>query len=200
MTVAWAPPPFRIAFDNARDPYTARNALGIAGTGAGLITSVTSPLAITGGNLTIDLSGYQSLAGVTDGSNAAAGVIGEYIEASTASTGVLTPSTWQTAVTIALSAGDWDVCGGVAFSVAAGTGVVQGYICTGTSLGSGAPIGSLVSFNTHDAWVQTAGLVVASGMHRFSLAAPATVYLQMISFYTGTMSITGSHVRARRVR
>jgi len=31
-------PPFRQQFDNARDPYTARNALGIAGTGAGLIT------------------------------------------------------------------------------------------------------------------------------------------------------------------
>jgi len=53
--------PFRIQFDNARDPYTARNALGIAGTGAGLITSVSSPLAVTGGNLTIDLSGYQPL-------------------------------------------------------------------------------------------------------------------------------------------
>ena len=28
-------PPYRIQFDNARDPYTARNALGITGTGAG---------------------------------------------------------------------------------------------------------------------------------------------------------------------
>jgi len=194
-------PPYRIQFDNARDPYTARNALGIAGTGAGLITSVTSPLAVTGGNLTIDLSGYQSLVGVTDGSNAAAGVIGEYIEASTAATSVLTPSTWQTAVTIALSAGDWDVSGGVVFSVAVGTGVVQGYICTGASLASGAPIGSLVSFNSHDAWVQTTGLVVASGMQRFSLAAPATVYLQMICYISaGSMSITNSHVRARRIR
>ena len=35
MTDAWAPAPFRIAFDNARDPYTARNALGITGTGGG---------------------------------------------------------------------------------------------------------------------------------------------------------------------
>jgi len=59
MTVAEAPPPFRIAFDTARDPYTARNALGIAGTGAGLITSVTAPLSVTGGTLSIDLNGYQ---------------------------------------------------------------------------------------------------------------------------------------------
>ena len=53
--------PYRIAFDNARDPYAARNALGIVGTGAGLITSVAAPLAVTGGNLTIDLTGYQPI-------------------------------------------------------------------------------------------------------------------------------------------
>src|SRR6188768_796113 len=58
---AWAPPPFRIKFDEARDPYTARNALGIMGSGGGFITSVTAPLSVTGGNLTIDLSGYQPL-------------------------------------------------------------------------------------------------------------------------------------------
>jgi len=31
----WQPAPFRIAFDAARDPYTARNALGITSTGGG---------------------------------------------------------------------------------------------------------------------------------------------------------------------
>jgi len=53
-----APAPFRIAFDNARDPYTARNALGITGSGGG-VTSATPPLSITAGVLSIDLSGYQ---------------------------------------------------------------------------------------------------------------------------------------------
>jgi len=56
----WAPPPFRIKFDEARDPYTARNALGIAGGG---ITSATPPLSITGGVISIDLSGYQPVTG-----------------------------------------------------------------------------------------------------------------------------------------
>ena len=32
-----------------------------SGTGGGFITSVTAPLSVTGGNLTIDLSGYQPL-------------------------------------------------------------------------------------------------------------------------------------------
>ena len=71
-------PPYRIQFDNARDPYTARNALGIAGTGAGLITSVTSPLSVTGGNLTIDLSGYVSNSGTP-----AAGQVAEWVTATT---------------------------------------------------------------------------------------------------------------------
>jgi len=58
---AWAPPPFRIKFDEARDPYTARNALGIMGSGGGFITSVTAPLSVTGGVLSINLSGYQPI-------------------------------------------------------------------------------------------------------------------------------------------
>src|SRR5580765_5025478 len=54
--------PFRIAFDNARDPYTARNALGITSSGgSSFITSVTAPLSVTGGNLSVDLRGYQPI-------------------------------------------------------------------------------------------------------------------------------------------
>jgi len=77
MTVAWAPPPFRIAFDNARDPYTARNALGITGSGGGApgppgppgptgpagVVSTTPPLSLVGGTLSIDLTGYQPIDG-----------------------------------------------------------------------------------------------------------------------------------------
>ena len=50
---AWAPPPFRIVFDNARDPYTARNALGITSSGGGGVTSAIPPLSITGGVISI---------------------------------------------------------------------------------------------------------------------------------------------------
>ena len=70
-------PPYRIAFDNARDPYTARNTLGIENA---FITSVSAPLSVTGGNLTIDLSGYQPISGAwtnwTPTITAAAGTLG----------------------------------------------------------------------------------------------------------------------------
>ena len=58
------PGPWRRDFDAARDPYTARNALGITSTGGGgggFITAVTPPLQVTGTTLSIDLSGYQPL-------------------------------------------------------------------------------------------------------------------------------------------
>jgi hypothetical protein len=57
--------PFRRAFDAARDPLTARNALGITGTGgggSGFITAVTPPLQVTGTTLSIDLSAYSTTA------------------------------------------------------------------------------------------------------------------------------------------
>jgi len=54
----WAPPPFRVKFDEARDPYTARNALGITGGG---VSSATPPLSITSGVISIDLTGYQPI-------------------------------------------------------------------------------------------------------------------------------------------
>jgi hypothetical protein len=58
-------PPFRRAFDAARDPLTARNALGITttgGGGGGFITAVTPPLQVTGTTLSIDLSAYLTTA------------------------------------------------------------------------------------------------------------------------------------------
>ena len=203
MSGVTSPAPWRIAFDNARDPYTARNALGAevvggGGGGGGFITSVSSPLAVTGGNLTIDLSGYQPLdgdltaiaaltgtntiyyrsgtdtwspvvvstglsfsggnltatggggnvsnsgtpaagqlgewvtattikgiaktslpflplTGVTDGSNAAAGDVGEYLETYGASVGPLGVNVWYAVMSLTLTPGDWEVSGSAYF-------------------------------------------------------------------------------------
>ena len=59
--------PWRRDFDAARDPYTARNALGITSTGgggSGFITAVTPPLQVTGTTLSIDLSAYSTTAAI----------------------------------------------------------------------------------------------------------------------------------------
>jgi len=183
-------PPYRIQFDNARDPYTARNALGIAGTGAGLITSVTSPLSVTGGNLTIDLSGYQSLAGVTDGSNAAAGVIGEYLEYS--GSGPIAASTGTAYVALTLTPGDWDVWAAAVF--VGGTASARAFISVSTNAAAFGPTGSTgmvpISGST-DAYV-------ATPLVRVSISASTVYYGVLLS--DSNVSSVASKICARRRR
>lgn len=96
----WAPPPFRIAFDNARDPYTARNALGITATagppgptgptgpagptgptGPAGVVSATPPLSLTGGVLSIapTWTTYTPTVSCTTGTLTSASATGKYI-------------------------------------------------------------------------------------------------------------------------
>jgi hypothetical protein len=77
----WAPPPFRIKFDEARDPYTARNALGITSTGGGGVTSATPPLFITGGVISIGAvpwTAYTPTLAAGSGSLTSAAATGRY--------------------------------------------------------------------------------------------------------------------------
>jgi hypothetical protein len=127
--------------------------------------------------------------GVTDGSDAAAGQIGEYLVA-TASGVALATNTQATVVSLPLTAGDWDVTGDVAFHITAGTATrfgagvdaiamdITATIPTGSGtwrLGSGAPV-------------------------RHSLSAPGTAQLVAIAtFSAGTVAADGV-IQARRVR
>jgi hypothetical protein len=127
--------------------------------------------------------------GVTDGSDAAAGQIGEYLVA-TASGVALATNVQATVVSLPLTAGDWDVTGDVAFHITGATSshygagvdaIAQEIIATiptgsGTwRLGSGAPV-------------------------RHSLSAPGTALLVAIAtFSAGTVAADGV-IQARRVR
>jgi hypothetical protein len=58
------------------------------------------------------MTGALALHGVTDGSNAAAGQVGEFLTATSASTNLGGAGTWQNNLfSMALTAGDWDVWG-----------------------------------------------------------------------------------------
>jgi hypothetical protein len=127
--------------------------------------------------------------GVTDGSDAAAGQIGEYLVA-TASGVALATNVQATVVSLPLTAGDWDVTGDVAFHITGATSshygagvdaIAQEIIATiptgsGTwRLGSGAPV-------------------------RHSLSAPGTALLVAIAtFSAGTVAADGV-IQARRIR
>ena len=138
------------------------------------------------------------IAGVTNGSNAAAGQVGEYITASRLTNLSMTNNTPVNITTLALTAGDWDVAGNVSGAWSAG----GGNLITAINLTSASIVTpGYDSFG--EIGLSVANLAAASvpaGPTRISLAAPATVYLVgQTNFVSGTCTVQGT-LRARRIR
>ena len=166
-------------------PFPLPVALG----GTGVITST--------GTGVLVLNNAPNIIGVTNGSNAAAGSVGEFISSfiSSASQVAMTSSTPTNITSISLTAGDWDVFGNVyiIFSVT-GTAAV-GWISTTSATLPDGPLFSGISVN--------AASIVAGApaipFVRLSLAGTTTVYLS--AYGAGTVTINGSGgIYARRVR
>ena len=127
--------------------------------------------------------------GVTDGSDAAAGMVGEYLTASGSGVG-LTNNVMTTVATLTLTAGDWDVYGVVTFHLtgATTTHYAAGLDGTfGTEIIATVPAGSGV-------WQLQAGTV------RRNVTGTTAVLLQgLCGFSAGSVSADGT-IRARRMR
>lgn len=149
------------------------------------------------------LSMIQANQGVTDGSDATAGRIGEYLTASR-STGSATfcPSgTPVNVASIALTAGDWDVEGTVWFG---GTSMncnnAQAWVSTVSAAqpaqGSG---GYFIQLFPGSAFLPMPAQF-PTGALRVSTASPMTVWLGALTITaSGTMTVAGT-IRARRAR
>ena len=152
-------------------------------------------------NVTASLAPYLPRAGVTDGSNAPAGQIGEVISSLVASPGVtLTNAATANITSISLTAGDWDVCGEVWVSVGTGapTSLHGGIGPTSATLPGSALNTSRVSLISTVA--PSAVAVMPLRMCRVSLATTTTYYLvAQVTFPSGTTTAFGS-VIARRAR
>lgn len=150
-------------------------------------TSLTGPLTPTGG-----------IVGVTNGGNAAAGQIGEFVTATGAAT-PLTTNTPANAVSLNLTAGDWEVSGVCVFSPAAATVVTS--LIVGVSTVS-ATIGAFGTFDRSEVQFQPG--VTANTLHtptsRISTAVPVTVFLVVQAGFTGGTESAIGLLRARRVR
>ena len=139
--------------------------------------------------------------GVTNGTDAAAGQIGEVISSVVASPGVtLTSNATSNVASLALTAGDWDVCG--TGWIAVGTGGATGINC-----GIGSTSGLMTS-NAVGQSRTTLSLTFPASLGQFlaltpcrvSLAAPASVYLvASATFPSGTTTAYGN-IWARRAR
>ena len=137
--------------------------------------------------------------GVTDGSAAAAGQVGECIEAQIAhSTLTLTSGVGLAVISIPLTAGDWEVAGAVHFTC--------GGITSTSNLFAGlsATSGSVATVSSHG-WGSCTGFASAGFMTavvsptRVSLATSQTWYVNALSTFTGTVTV-GGRIHARRVR
>lgn len=182
---------------------TANN--GILVTSAGGVPSIGNTV---GAGLTMPSITFNSTSGIigtTTNNNAAALSVGELVSNVVAdSTTSLTSNTNADTTSISLTAGDWDVWGNVAFTGAAGTGVIinLGWISTSSAT---LPASNLYS----SFFVSTAGAILPYSIapiaftvpaQRLSLSATTTVYLSVRSAFITSTSTAGGAIYARRRR
>jgi len=135
--------------------------------------------------------------GVADGSDAAAGIVGEYKTAN--ATGVALTSTTNVNVTsLSLTAGDWEVEGVVVFTPA-GTTVMQIQIGGVSTTSASLAAFQYFQLNNNNTSAGT-GSAFPTPKVRVSLAAPATVFLVAQGVFTTSTCTVGGKINARRVR
>jgi hypothetical protein len=140
----------------------------------------------------IVMGSVLKLKGVVDGSNAASGEVGEYIEA-TGGSFALAAGGNSTAATLVLPPGEWDVQGHSYFS--GGSASPFGYASIGPTINTiNASAGYCVAgygSTNGDIWLST-------GVNRYSVTVNTTIYLTVSINMNGTHG--ASRIRARRVR
>jgi len=138
--------------------------------------------------------------GVTDGSDATAGQIGEWLSSVVATPAGIGNNNPTNVTSLPLAPGDWDVRGEVWYHLGAGpTGSCEAGISTTSGAMPSVPgIGSRTTqIFVHQA---NSGQVLPLATCRLSLSAPATVYLiALCGFSSGTTTVFG-RIDARRVR
>jgi hypothetical protein len=125
--------------------------------------------------------------GVVDGSEAVAGAVGEFLTGGSGAIGLVNNAVTNLA-SVALTPGDWDVSGFVAFSAGAGTHTYFG-------VGIGVVDTSISATYPGTAINQ----VLPTTVHRYNITAAATVWVVAQAGFTGTVTASGS-IRARRAR
>jgi hypothetical protein len=126
--------------------------------------------------------------GVTDGSEATAGHLGEYLTAS-GSAG-LTNNATVTVASLTLPAGDWDVTGGVTFTI---SGAASSHYAVGIDGVFGTEIIATIPTGS-GTWRLPAGTV-----RRNVTADTAVTLVALAGFSSGTVSAAGT-IQARRMR
>src|SRR5258706_1577225 len=135
--------------------------------------------------------------GVINGSDAAVGVIGEYITGAGAVVGVASTAI-NNLTSIVLSPGDWEVSGSLSL-IASSTAVISQYTAGASSVT--ASFGGFQSLiNVFPAAFAQTGPISGTPTIRISTTTMITIYfVATVTFSPGTCTAQGS-LRARRVR
>jgi len=148
------------------------------------------------------MTGPLSLQGVTDGSNAAAGQVGEYLSATNAGAVTIPNGAWTTIVSLTLTAGDWDIWGQA--SPGSATGGMSAIYAGITTTSGGAPANLQVASITAAAGTSFAGAGLSPPILRASISATTTFYLNTYTIWSTATSATAgagnNFIAARRVR
>jgi len=173
---------------------------GITGAAAsGANADITSMTAVT----SISATGGTAVKGTNTNDNAAAGMVGEYIESVVeyASAISVTNATWTNITSISLTAGDWDVSGSIGIQGAATTSFTQ-------KRGSVSLVSGIVDItkgrlfgHVSAASVDGGPVSVYSSQNlRFSLASTTTIYILARAEFTVSTASAHGMISARRVR
>jgi hypothetical protein len=157
-------------------------------------------MAINGSNLASSLP--KIALGITDGSNAGTGIIGEYIESYISSFFPLTSTTFTDVTSITLSPGDWLLNGTIIFvsSDLTGFGSVYGFFATAPG---DVSTGILIGKNDCDTTAQPTSqynVNIVLPTWRVNITSPQTYYLKAVSVWvTGSVNVGGT-ISAERTR
>jgi hypothetical protein len=160
-------------------------------------TATAAALNVTG---KITPSSTNGIVGTTAADNAVAGSIGEFITASQFTNQALTSATPLNILSLALTAGDWDVdgTGFITSSASVGTNISVGLSLTSATLPTPAAPGRNQYGN--NATPVVASCILPTGRLRVNVAGATTVYLvALMTFGSGTGAAQGT-IQARRMR
>jgi len=172
--------------------------------------STTTTLGIGSANqlLTVNTGGtapiwQTGIIGVTDGSSAANGYVGQTVSGNLTFTGTTTGATVRSVEAIPINAGDWDIYGYVTFSY---TGTTTSVSTIGASIGTSTTAltdkqNTILLVGATTTLTQANSYSFATPTIRVSVSATTNYYvvIKLPTFSAGTIAVTGSY-RGRRVR
>lgn len=149
-----------------------------------------------------DCTTAAGVPGITNGSNASAGLVGEILRQliDGAHEVSLSSSTWTNVATITLTPGDWDVSGVVSFDLSA-TNVATTQVvaisstsATPPTIGTELRIGGVIPSTTQD------DSSIACGPGQFNVNANTQIWLMCFIAFTGVGATSAAYgvIRARR--